>query len=81
MGLYNPFEVLPAAEAEVRAQLLTWNSALERATVDYKDVLVVPVADLFADRPDRLAGDRFHPGPRGHELIAERLFDTLRDGQ
>jgi lysophospholipase L1-like esterase len=81
IGLYNPFEVLPEAAAEVRAQLLAWNSALERATFAYQDVLVVPVADLFADRPDRLAGDRFHPGARGHELIADRLFDTLRDQQ
>ncbi len=81
IGLYNPFEVLPSAEAQVRAQLLAWNSALERATFDYKDVLVVPVADLFAERPERLAGDRFHPGPRGHELIAERLFDTLREAE
>jgi lysophospholipase L1-like esterase len=79
IGLYNPFEVLPSAEAQVRAQLLSWNAAIERATFDFKDVLVVPVADLFAERPDRLAGDRFHPGPRGHELIADRLFDTLRD--
>ena len=79
IGLYNPFEVLPSAEAQVRAQLLSWNNVLERATFDYKDVLVVPVADLFVDRPDRLAGDRFHPGPRGHELIADRLFETLRD--
>jgi lysophospholipase L1-like esterase len=79
IGLYNPFEVLPSAEAEVRAQLLAWNSALERATFPFKDVLVVPVADLFADRPDRLAGDRFHPGARGHELIADRLLDTLKD--
>jgi lysophospholipase L1-like esterase len=81
IGLYNPFEVLPSAEAEVRAQLLNWNTALERATFPHKDVLVVPVADLFADRPERLAGDRFHPGPRGHELIADRLFYTLRDAQ
>ena len=81
VGLYNPFEVLPSAEAEVRSQLLDWNNAIEKATFDHKGVLMIPVADLFADRPDRLAGDRFHPGPRGHELIAQRVFATLLDAE
>jgi lysophospholipase L1-like esterase len=77
LGLYNPFEVLPAAESEARAQLLAWNGAIEAATLPFRGVLAVPVADLFADRPDRLAGDRFHPGPDGHALIAERVLSTL----
>ena len=79
LGLYNPFEVLPSAEARVRAQLLEWNVAIEQAALDWKNVLAVPIADLFTDRPDRLAGDRFHPGPDGHEAIAARVFSTLRD--
>ena len=45
----------------------------------YDDVLVVPIADLFAGRLDRLAGDRYHPGPRGHALIADRVLATLPD--
>jgi lysophospholipase L1-like esterase len=81
VGLYNPFEVLPSAEGEARAQLLSWNNAIEQASFAYKDVLVVPIVDLFTDRPDRLAGDRFHPGPRGHSLIADRVFATLRDAE
>jgi lysophospholipase L1-like esterase len=81
IGMYNPFEVLPEAHAQVRSQLITWNSTLERATVDFKDTLMIPVADLFADRPDRLAGDKFHPGPRGHSLIADRVFETLPEAQ
>jgi lysophospholipase L1-like esterase len=81
VGIYNPFEVLPGAEAEVRAQLADWNLALERATHEVKNALVVPVADLFHERPDRLAGDRFHPGPRGHRLIADRVFATLPDAE
>jgi hypothetical protein len=35
------------------------------------------VADLFAGRPERLAGDRYHPGSKGHALIAERVLTSL----
>jgi lysophospholipase L1-like esterase len=77
LGLYNPFEVLAADEGSARAQLLAWNNAIEEATHAHRGVLAVPVADLFDGRVDRLAGDRFHPGPRGHALIAERVLSTL----
>jgi lysophospholipase L1-like esterase len=77
LGLYNPFEVLPAEAEQARAQLLEWNTAIEQATLAYDNVLVVPVADAFAGRPDRLAGDHYHPGARGHAIIAERVLATL----
>lgn len=80
IGLYNPFEIAAGEEPKARAQLLDWNVALERAALDFRGVLMVPVADLFLDRPDRLAGDRYHPGPRGHEAIAHRVLATLREG-
>jgi lysophospholipase L1-like esterase len=79
LGLYNPFEILPSEEAQARAQLLDWNVGAERAAIAQHGVLVVPTADLFADRPDRLAVDRFHPGPKGHDAIAQRVLSTLRD--
>jgi lysophospholipase L1-like esterase len=81
IGLYNPFEVLRAEESTARAQLLAWNVALEQTSFERPGVLVVPTADLFADRPDRLAGDRFHPGPTGHAAIAERVLSTLREAE
>ncbi len=77
LGLYNPFDVVETEAAEARAHLLEWNNAVERAAVTFPGVLVVPIADLFAGRPGLLAGDRFHPGPRGHQLIAERLLASL----
>jgi lysophospholipase L1-like esterase len=77
IGLYNPFGVLPAEEADARALLRQWNELIERAADGFHDVVVVPVADLFYDRPDRLAADRFHPGAKGHALIAERVLQTL----
>jgi lysophospholipase L1-like esterase len=77
IGLYNPFDVPVAEEGDARAILRQWNDLTERATDGFRDVVVVPVADLFYDRPDRLAADRFHPGARGHALIAERVLQTL----
>jgi lysophospholipase L1-like esterase len=79
LGLYNPFEIAAGDAPRARAQLYEWNAAIEQATHPYDDVLVVPVADLFAGRADRLAGDRYHPGPRGHALIADRVLSTLAD--
>jgi lysophospholipase L1-like esterase len=77
LGLYNPFEITPADAPRARAQLQEWNGAIEQATFPHDDVLMVPIADLFAGRSDRLAGDRYHPGPRGHALIADRVLATL----
>jgi lysophospholipase L1-like esterase len=77
LGLYNPYEVTTGEGEKVRALLLEWNTAIEQATLPYNGVVAVPIADLFATRNDLLAGDRFHPGPRGHELIADRMLATL----
>ncbi|HEY0709162.1 MAG TPA: GDSL-type esterase/lipase family protein [Polyangia bacterium] len=77
LGIYNPLEVLPEEAAKARAQLLLWNTAIEEAAVPHTGVVVVPIGDLFAERPELLAGDRYHPGPRGHELIAARVLATL----
>jgi lysophospholipase L1-like esterase len=77
LGLYNPYEVAAGEFERARTLLLDWNVAIEQATLPFTGVVVVPVADLFASRSDLLAGDRFHPGPRGHELIADRMRATL----
>jgi lysophospholipase L1-like esterase len=78
IGLYNPFDVTASEEADARATLADWNDRIERATDRVHDVLVVPIADIFYDRPDRLARDHFHPGSTGHELIATRVAQTLQ---
>jgi lysophospholipase L1-like esterase len=77
IGLYNPFDVLPRDEADARATLARWNDRIERATDGVHDVVLVPIADLFYGRRDRLALDHFHPGPTGHDLIAARIAQTL----
>jgi len=79
LGLYNPFpegfDPLLAKKA-----LLAWNVALEEASFSVPGAVVVPTADLFAERPDRLAADRFHPGPAGYDEIAARVVSTLGPG-
>jgi lysophospholipase L1-like esterase len=80
VGIYNPFEVAAADAPAARAQLLVWNDLIEEAAAGARGVLAIPIADLFAGRPDRLAGDHYHPGARGHELIAERVLQTLPEG-
>ena len=61
-----------------RQTLLKWNVALEEASFGVESALVVPTADVFDGRPDRLSPDRFHPGADGYAEIAARVFQTLR---
>jgi lysophospholipase L1-like esterase len=77
LGLYDPFpEGFDRKMA--RATLLKWNVALEEASNGAENALVVPTADVFDGRPDRLSPDRFHPGAEGYNEIAARVFQTLR---
>jgi lysophospholipase L1-like esterase len=81
IGLYNPFEIEAKDAPAARRQLAEWNAAIDQVTFPYQDALAVPVADAFAGRPDRLAGDRYHPGPGGHEVIADRVLETLPEAE
>lgn len=76
LGLYNPFpETFDKRTA--KETLLKWNVALEEASYSVSGASVVPIADLFDERPDRLSPDRFHPGPNGYAEIAARVLSTL----
>jgi lysophospholipase L1-like esterase len=76
LGLYNPFpETFDRRTA--KETLLKWNVALEEASYGVSGAAVVPTADLFDERPDRLSADRFHPGPNGYSEIATRILSTL----
>jgi len=76
LGLYNPFpETFDRRMA--KETLLKWNVALEEASYSVSGAAVVPTADLFDERPDRLSADRFHPGPNGYGEIASRILSTL----
>ncbi len=77
VGLYNPWSDGGGDRRMARIALLVANAALERAATTVDGALVVPVADLFEGRPDRLAADHFHPGPAGYDEIAARIVSTL----
>jgi lysophospholipase L1-like esterase len=77
VGLYNPWSDAPGDRRTARMALLASNAALERSAAAVDGALVVPVADLFEGRPDRLAADHFHPGPTGYDELAARIVSTL----
>jgi lysophospholipase L1-like esterase len=76
LGVYDPF---PDGfdRRMARETLLKWNVALEEASYGVSGATVVPTADLFDERPDRLSSDRFHPGANGYGEIAARVLSTL----
>jgi lysophospholipase L1-like esterase len=77
VGLYQPFGG-DGREARVgESVVLGWNSIIAETALGYANVTMVPVFDLFAGRPDRLASDRFHPNREGYRAIADRVIQTL----
>lgn len=77
LGLYDPFGS-EGPQARVGASvILSWNTLIEETALSFPRVSVVPTFDLFYERPDRLAVDRFHPNSKGHQAIADRILQLL----
>jgi lysophospholipase L1-like esterase len=77
VGLYNPFEDVPELKGS-SAIVVDWNAALERTALDYKNVYIVPMFDLFQSRgKELLYSDHFHPNQTGYALIANRLLQNI----
>ncbi|GAB7387499.1 SGNH/GDSL hydrolase family protein [Bacillaceae bacterium] len=73
LGLYQPFEGIEGF-APTTKTILAWNHAMELIALDYRDVYVVPVFDLFRGKTEKmLYNDHFHPNASGYSLIAQRL--------
>jgi lysophospholipase L1-like esterase len=77
LGLYDPFVSDAEGRRLAREALLRYNTMLAEASFSVTGALLVPVYDLFEERPDRLSPDRFHPGPGGYDEIAQRVVATL----
>jgi len=77
VGLYNPFGEDFSASQLSASVILSWNAAAQETALAFPRVSVVPTFDIFFGRPERLAGDRFHPNRKGYELVAQRIFQDL----
>lgn len=77
LGLYQPFGGAGRESRAGESLVLSWNSVLTETALGYASVAVVPIFDLFQDRSDRLATDRFHPNRSGYRAIADRVIQTL----
>ncbi|HTD52499.1 MAG TPA: GDSL-type esterase/lipase family protein [Thermoanaerobaculia bacterium] len=77
VGLYNPFGEDSSTSKLSASVILSWNAAAQETALAFPGVSVVPTFDIFFRRPERLAGDRFHPNRKGYELIAQRIFQDL----
>ncbi|MFX3625050.1 MAG: SGNH/GDSL hydrolase family protein [Ectobacillus sp.] len=77
VGLYNPFEDVPELTGSSNV-VVEWNAALESAALDYKNVYIVPMFDLFQSRgKELLYSDHFHPNESGYAIMANRLLQNL----
>jgi lysophospholipase L1-like esterase len=77
LSLYDPFGPNAVAGRLGSSVLLQWNSLIQEIAFDYPGVIVVPTFDLFENRPDRLAADRYHPNRRGYSEIARRVLQVV----
>jgi lysophospholipase L1-like esterase len=74
LSIYNPsFGDLARADDTL---ILEWNDLIARAALAH-GAEVVPIADLIAGHPTRLAADHYHPNSEGAALIARRVFEGL----
>lgn len=78
MGLYNPFEDIEELKGSSE-NIVYWNTAIEGIALEYKNVFVIPVYDLFQTQTKKLlSSDHFHPNDVGYQLMAERLLQKVQ---
>lgn len=80
LGLYDPFGDQSPRGRIGTSVIFGWNALLEETALAVPNARVVPTFDLFQERPDRLALDRFHPNRKGYRAIAERIAQILPEG-
>jgi lysophospholipase L1-like esterase len=77
IGIYNAFGDLEQSE-ETTKIVTDWNYQTQLLSLSYKNVIFVPVADIFqGNLQSLLYSDHFHPNDEGYKLISNRLFDLI----
>ncbi|MCA1030374.1 SGNH/GDSL hydrolase family protein [Bacillus timonensis] len=80
VGLYNPFYSFLDLLNELNLVVQTWNNKSIEVLSQYEGTTFVPVDDIFISSEEKLLyKDEFHPNTRGYELIAKRIFDTIKE--
>jgi lysophospholipase L1-like esterase len=78
IGVYNPFGTLQAIP-EIEQVVQLWNEGSKEIMDKYENTVFVEVADLFANRDDVLYNDQFHPNDVGYQLIADRVYERMKE--
>lgn len=80
VGLYNPFISWFANINEINEIVDEWNTASKEILEKYPNTFFVEIDDIFQkNAKDLLYTDYFHPNDKGYELIAGRVYDTLKE--
>ncbi|MBS4176642.1 SGNH/GDSL hydrolase family protein [Lederbergia citrea] len=80
LGIYNPFIKWFSDLKEMETVVKRWNHASYNVVSKYENARFVPVDDIFENNEESLLyTDYFHPNNRGYELIAERIYDYLKE--
>lgn len=80
IGLFNPFKQYFSHIPELENIVRDWNDIGREVTSDYDNVSFIPVKDIFEDvTKDLYYEDNFHPNYTGYKLIAERVFEYIKE--
>ncbi|MDX8366232.1 SGNH/GDSL hydrolase family protein [Cytobacillus sp. IB215665] len=79
IGLYNPFSVWFDNLEEINIIMRKWDEVSKQIALSHKQTLFVEIGDLFEKNTKALLNnDYFHPNTLGYQLIAERVYDSLK---
>ncbi|QED48314.1 SGNH/GDSL hydrolase family protein [Cytobacillus dafuensis] len=80
VGLYNPFLKWFANITEINQIVDDWNETSKNVLAKFPETYFVEIDDLFENNSDELLyEDYFHPNDKGYELIADRIYETLKE--
>ncbi len=82
VGLYNPFNTWFSDITEVNEIIHSWNEVNIEVVGENNQALFVGIDDLFLDQGDALLyDDFFHPNDKGYQLMADRIFEKITNGE